>query len=324
MTETFFTLLLALVVDFVVGDPQSLYRTVPHPVVLIGRVIDTGERRLNRPDLSRGARFVNGVLLAIGVAVLAAAVGWVIQGICKHLSWGWWLLPLIASSLIAFRGLYDHVKAVADGLGRSLDDGRRAVGEIVGRDPSSLDEAGVARAAIESAAENFSDGVVAPVFWYALLGLPGLCAYKAINTLDSMIGHRSERYETFGKAAARLDDAVNWLPARIAGLLFVLAAAVLSDTNGARAWRTMRRDADKHRSPNAGWPEAAAAGALGLALAGPRRYGGELAQDHWMGEGRADLTVRDVRAALRLYLAAGVLLVGIVAANWFLSSSHSA
>ena len=172
----------------------------------------------------------------------------------------------------------------------------------------------VARAAAESAAENFSDGFVAPVFWFLLLGLPGLLAYKAVNTLDSMIGHRNARYEAFGKVAARLDDAVNFLPARLAGLLFVLAAWLLPAARGAAAWTTMRRDAPKHRSPNAGWQEAALAGALGLALAGPRQYGGQVVEDHWMGDGRSAVTAEDLGRVLDLYLTAGGLLFAAVMA----------
>jgi adenosylcobinamide-phosphate synthase len=205
------------------------------------------------------------------------------------------------------------VQAVARGLGEGLDQARAAVAQVVGRDPESLDAPGVARAAVESLAENFSDGVVAPVFWFLVAGLPGLAAYKAVNTLDSMIGHRDARHRAFGKAAARLDDVVNWLPARLAGLIYVAAAALLPGARAGRAWTAMWRDAPKHRSPNAGWQEAALAGALGFALAGPRRYGDEIVEDPWMGDGRRELTAADLGRALRLYLAAGLLLAGLVA-----------
>jgi adenosylcobinamide-phosphate synthase len=228
------------------------------------------------------------------------------------LPFGWLVEGLIASTLFAFRGLYDAVRAVAHGLGDSLEAGRNAVSRIVGRDPASLDAGGVARAAAESAAENFSDGFVAPVFWFLLLGLPGLLAYKAVNTLDSMIGHRNARFEAFGKVAARLDDAVNFLPARLAGLLLVLAALPLPGASAAGAWRSMLRDAPKHRSPNAGWQEAALAGALGLALAGPRQYGGQVVEDHWMGDGRRNVTAADLGRVLDLYLTAGALLFAAV------------
>jgi adenosylcobinamide-phosphate synthase len=217
---------------------------------------------------------------------------------------GWLSLGLAMSTLVAARGLYDHVSAVAAGLDQGLAEGRRAVAHIVGRDPASLDAHGVARAAIESTAENFADGVMAPLFWGVLLGLPGMAAYKAINTLDSMIGHRSPRYRHFGRFAARLDDLANWLPARLAAFLILAAALCLPGTTPRAGWRAMLRDAPRHRSPNAGWPEAAMAGALGLRLAGPRRYAGELVGDAWMGAGRAATTPNDIRRALRLFVLA--------------------
>jgi adenosylcobinamide-phosphate synthase len=310
-------LLLALGLDAVAGDPARLYRVLPHPVVLMGRAIELAEARLN--DEGRGARFrfVAGLALTVALTAVCAAIGWAIDAALGRFSGGWLLEAALASTLIAYRGLFDHVQAVARGLGEGLDQGRAAVGHVVGRDPDSLDAAGVARAAVESLAENFSDGVVAPVFWFLVAGLPGLAAYKAINTLDSMIGHRDVRYRAFGKAAARLDDVVNWLPARLAGLLYVAAAALLPGARAGRAWRVMRRDAPRHRSPNAGWQEAALAGALGFALAGPRRYGDEIVEDHWMGDGRRDLNAADVRRALRLYLVAGLLLAVLVAALAF-------
>ena len=197
---------------------------------------------------------------------------------------------------------------MATGLERDLETGRAAVGHIVGRDTASLDEPGVARAAIESLAENFSDGTVAPAFWFLVLGLPGLAAYKAVNTLDSMIGHRSPRYEAFGKVAARLDDAVNWPPARLTGVALALAAPVVRRAGLRDACRAMVWDARRHRSPNAGWPESAMAGALGLRLAGPRWYQGRVVDDAWMGDGRAEVTAADIHAALSLYLIAGILL----------------
>ena len=315
-TQPLTIVLIAMVLDAALGDPPWLYRALPHPVVLFGRLVSAGEAAFNDAAQTRGARIWRGGALALGLTAVAAGIGWALQFGLGHLPGGWLLLALLASSLLAFRGLYDHVAAVAAALGRSLEEGRVAVSAIVGRDPESLDRAGVARAATESLAENFSDGVVAPVFWFALLGLPGLCAYKAINTLDSMIGHRNARHEAFGKVAARLDDAVNWIPARLAGLLFVLAAAVLPGADAGRAWRTMWRDAGKHKSPSAGWQEAALAGALGFALAGPRKYGDELVDDHWMGDGRSELTTSDLWSALRIYLAAGSLVLLSAASLW--------
>ena len=310
----FAVLLAALAFDALLGDPQWLYRLVPHPVVLLGRLIELGERRLNDPALAGGGRLWRGLLLTLGVIALAATVGLLLGEALFETPGGWLLTALLASSLLAYRGLYDHVRAVLSALERDLDLGRIAVSRIVGRDPDRLDAAGVRRAAVESLAENFSDGVVAPAFWFAVLGLPGLCAYKAINTLDSMIGHRGERYEHFGRCAARLDDWVNWLPARLAGALFVAAAALVPGASPTEAWRALRRDAGKHRSPNAGWQEAAVAGALDLALAGPRRYDGLEVADAFMGNGRRDLTQDDLRRALRLYLAAGLCLVSLIAA----------
>jgi adenosylcobinamide-phosphate synthase len=310
-------LLLALILDALLGDPAWLYRAVPHPVALIGQAIAAAERRWNDAAAGRGARLRRGAALTLVLVLGAGAVGALIEYGLTGLSMGWAIEALLASILLAGRGLFDHVTTVAKGLELDLEAGRAAVARIVGRDPQSLDEGGVARAAVESAAENFSDGVVAPVFWFAVFGLGGLAAYKALNTLDSMIGHRSERYEAFGKAAARLDDLANWLPARLGGLLLAGAALLLPGADGLGAWRAMRRDAPHHRSPDAGWPEAAMAGALGFALAGPRRYasdyGVETIEDSWMGSGRTDLRAGDIRRALRLYLAANALLAASLA-----------
>ena len=309
-------LALALVIDALIGDPPALYKRIPHPVALLGRLIDAGEQLLNRG--AAPVRLVAGLLLTGLLVLLAFNIGELVGYILQEWSSGWLLEAVLVSALLAGRGLYDHVKAVAIGLRQSLAAGRAAVAHIVGRDPNSLDEAGVARAAVESAAENFSDGVVAPVMWYALLGLPGLCAYKAINTLDSMIGHRNRRFEHFGKVAARVDDLVNWPAARFAGLLLIAAAWLHPKADAARAWHSIRRDAHKHRSPNAGWPESAMAGALGFALAGPRRYGVQTINDHWMGNGRTVLTANDIDAALRLYcIAVGLLLLLVVLAGMF-------
>ncbi len=214
---------------------------------------------------------------------------------------GFAALALLAASLPAQRSLDSHVRAVADALDTSLTEGRRAVSRIVGRNPEALDEAGVARAAIESLAENFSDGVVAPILWTALGGLTGGALYKAVNTADSMIGHKNARYEAFGWAAARLDDLVNFPASRLAALWLILAAAILPGASAPAAFRAVRRDAGKHRSPNAGWPEAAMAGALGLRLAGPRVYGSTLVEDAFMGDGRREAASADIRRALRLY-----------------------
>ncbi len=310
--QVLWIMLLAFALDVALGDPPWLYRALPHPVVWIGRLIALTDLHLNRPAAGPRARFWLGLAATTLVVFLAVLAGWMIHWICGLLPHGWIVEGVLVASLLAYRGLYDHVKAVALGLDESLAEGRAAVAKIVGRDPESLDEPGVARAASESLAENFSDGVVAPLFWLALLGLPGLCAYKAVNTLDSMIGYRSERYLFFGRAAARLDDGVNWLPARLAGVLIVLAAFFLPGAAGRGAWRVMWRDAPKHRSPNAGWPEAALAGALGFALAGPRHYGSETVSDPWIGDGRAELSGRDLKDALRLYGVAGAVIGAVL------------
>ena len=301
-------LLLAMAVDLVAGDPKWLYRRLPHPVVLIGRAVALLDRNLNRESPDRAWRIALGLLCTALVVLGCAVAGYLLHEGLRHLPFGWVVEAVLASSLLAFRGLYDAVRRVARALGESLEAGREAVSHIVGRDPQSLDRTGIARAAAESAAENFSDGFVAPAFWFLLLGLPGLLAYKAINTLDSMIGHRNARYEAFGKASARLDDMVNYLPARLAGLLIVGAALLVPGGSARGAWRAMFRDAPRHRSPNAGWQEAALAGGLDLALAGPRLYGGQRIDDHWMGDGRADLTAEDLGRVLGVYRAAGGLL----------------
>ncbi len=308
-------LLAALALDAAIGDPAALFRRLPHPVALAGKLIGGLERRLNRPEFSESARGSRGIAAVLAVVGLAAGVGALIDGLVAQSPWGAIVEIAVLAVLLAQRGLYDHVAAVASALDREgLAGGRDAIRHIVGRDPDSLDEHDVARAAIESLAENFSDGVVAPVVWFLVLGLPGICAYKAINTLDSMIGHRSERYRAFGWAAARLDDLVNLVPARLAGLLVAIAGAVMPRASGRDALRIMLRDARKHRSPNAGWPEAAMAGALDLSLAGPRRYGAELVEDPWLGEGSEDAGSADIRRALGLFIVACVVEAALIAA----------
>jgi adenosylcobinamide-phosphate synthase len=302
------------------GDPPWLYRRLPHPVVLIGRVTGRLEALWLDEAAAPATLRRRGALATLAMTAGAAVVGWALQALCLRLPLGWLWLGLLMSTLLAARGLARHVRAVADGLDRNLCGGRRAVAHIVGRDPDSLDEHAVARAAIESTAENFSDGVAAPLFWGVLLGLPGMLAYKAINTLDSMIGHRSPRFLHFGRFAARLDDLVNWPASRFSALLILAAVVLLPRTDARAGWRAVRRDARRHRSPNAGWPEAAMAGALGVRLAGPRRYGGELVEDTWMGDGRAAATPADIRRALRVLdvtcaLAGALLLAGLLVAG---------
>ena len=310
-------LLAGLAFDALFGDLPMVFRFLPHPVVLAGRAIARFERKLNRPTRTERARRERGVLTVIALVGAAAAVGWVIQALCRGRPFGALIEAALIGILIAMRSLFLHVAAVMLALREGgLEAGRKAVSHIVGRDPARLDRHGVARAAIESLAENFSDGVVAPVFWYLVGGLPGLFAYKMANTLDSMIGHRSERYRAFGWAAARFDDFLNLAPARLSGLLLAVSALFVKEARPGQSIVAMLRDARKHRSPNAGWPEAAMAGALGLALAGPRHYAEGIVEDPWIGGGTARATTADISRALRLYYAACLLLSGGLIVAW--------
>jgi len=310
-----FLLLAALAVEAVVGGMPLLFRIVPHPVAIAGGLVDTLERRLNRKSCNERARLVRGFLVVAVMVALAAGAGYAITGIVCDLAHGWLVEIFFVVTLVAQRSLYTHVRKVGLALQTDgLSAGRDAVSHIVGRDPDSLDEQGVARAAVESCAENFSDGVVAPVFWYVLFGLPGLFVYKTVNTMDSMIGHKTERYLSFGMTAAKLDDVMSFIPARLAGLILGIAAFFVPTAHPGHAIGTMLRDARNHSSPNAGWPEGAVAGALGLSLAGPRHYGGKVVKDKWIGNGRARLTVQDIHRALFLYAVACLVQAGIIVA----------
>ena len=298
-------LVAALLVEAAFGYPKALFARIAHPVVWIGALLERFERRGNRPTLPDPARRLNGVRCMLLVLAVSAGAAAILHGAAALLA-PWWIAALAlsvpASSLLAQRSLHEHVAAVGVGLSTGgLAEARDRVGHIVGRDPDSLDRAGVARAAIESLAENFSDGVVAPALWCAVLGLPGAAAYKAINTADSMIGHRDARFRDFGRFAARLDDLVNLPASRLAAVWIVLAAATTRGASSGAALRAVRRDAPRHRSPNAGWPEAALAGALGLSLGGPRHYPGHFVDGAWMGDGRAEATADDIDRALILY-----------------------
>jgi adenosylcobinamide-phosphate synthase len=306
--------LLALLTEVLIGYPDWLVTAIGHPVTWIGRLISIFDRVLNREGMMASSRRLTGILALTIVVAIAALAGLWVERILLVLPLGFIPVALIASSLIAQKSLERHVRAVADALEKDgLAAGRVAVSRIVGRDTWVLDQAGVARAAIESLAENFSDGVIAPAFWLALLGLPGAAAYKAINTADSMIGHRTPRHEAFGWAAAKIDDLVNLPASRLSALLIVAAAAVIPTCSAREAWRAVWRDAGRHRSPNAGYPEAAMAGALGLALAGPRSYGGVKVDDALMGDGRREAMPYDIRAAIMLYQFADFLLIALVA-----------
>jgi adenosylcobinamide-phosphate synthase len=302
-------MLVAMAVDTLVGWPDALFARIGHPVTWLGSLIGALDARWNRASDTPAMRRMAGVVAALIVVALAASVGWLVQATMPSDWRGVVLIGVLAWPLVALRSLYDHVAAVRDPLDAGdIDAARKAVSMIVGRDRAALDEAGIGRAAIESLAENASDGVVAPLFWGALLGLPGIFGYKAINTLDSMIGHRSERHEAFGWAAARIDDVANFVPARLTGLLFAVTAPSPRD-----ALLCMVGDARHHRSPNAGWPEAALAGALGVRLCGPRSYHGKLADEPWLNGSARDPAAADVSRALEVYVRAMLITAAVLA-----------
>lgn len=302
--------LLAIALDAAIGWPRALYRRIGHPVGLFARLIDMCERIWNRPAWSFAARRAMGVLTLLLLVLLAGVPAGLAQQALLAYPHGWIAVALLAWPALAQRSLIAHVGAVAAALERcDLPAARAAVGAIVGRDTATLDDSGVARAAIESLAESFCDGIAAPLFWLLLFGLPGVWIYKAVNTADSLIGHLEERWRAFGWAAARCDDVLNFVPARLAGALLCLA--------GRGGWRVMLRDAGRHASPNAGWPEAAMAGALNLRLAGPIRYDGVLSEKPWIGDGRALASSADIRHAMRIMIGACIMLAGMAgAAQW--------
>jgi adenosylcobinamide-phosphate synthase len=311
--------LLALGFEALAGYPDLLFRRIGHPVTWMGALIGLLDRTLNRDDLDDERRRMNGVLAAVVnvlVSIAAATLLAALFGLAGPIA-GLGLAAIAGSTLIAARSLHVHVAAVADGMRRGgLAEGRIAVSRIVGRNPEHLDAAGVCRAAIESLAESFSDGVTAPLFWIALFGLPGAAAYKAINTADSMIGHKTPRYLAFGWASARLDDLVNLPASRLTAWAIVLAALADDGASAAAALRAIDRDARRHKSPNAGWPEAAMAGALGLRLNGPKVYGNTRVDDAWMGDGRAEVNAYDIDRALRLYRRAVLLIAALLGLVW--------
>ncbi|MEP5760844.1 MAG: adenosylcobinamide-phosphate synthase CbiB [Litoreibacter sp.] len=293
-------LILAMVLDAALGEPEWLWSRFRHPAVLIGQLIGWADTRFNRGD----DQIWRGQVLIVTLVAGSLATGLIIS----YLPFGWLWELLLGAVLLAQRSLVDHVRAVASGLRIDLATGRETVARIVGRDVSSLDEAGVARSAIESAAENLSDGVIAPVFWFALLGLPGILAYKVINTADSMIGYRTPKHEHFGRASALLDDIVNWIPARLTAVL------ILAVYGRVDQWKMVIRDAKLHRSPNAGWPEAAMAGVLGVALSGPRSYEGVTRREAFVNEeGRHDLTPEDIEATCAVLWRVWAMMLVLVA-----------
>jgi adenosylcobinamide-phosphate synthase len=295
---------LAIVIERLWGYPPEVYRRIRHPVVWFGWLIGQLDALLNKPGLDEAEGRRRGVIAMVVLLLAAFIPARIIASTLGDFSFGWIVDAAIGTAFIAQKSLHDHVASVRAAFEHSLDEARDTVSLIVGRDPRELDESGVTRAALESLAENASDGIVAPVLWYGVFGLPGLVVYKAINTADSMIGHLSERYRHFGWAAARLDDLVNLPASRLTGVLFAAASGKRFEA----AIKAMRRDAPKHVSPNAGWPEAALAESLGLQLGGPRSYGGQEVDLATMGSGRAALTRTDIDAGLKLYGRAMTLL----------------
>ena len=303
----FLMVLLALLLDFFLGEPEKIWDRYPHPATLMGRLVNWLDEMLNKG----AARRIKGFVAVAALLTVALLIGMIFEtlnnfaylGIAVNV-----LEILIAAVLIAHKSLIDHVRDVAAALQNGLPQGRNAVSMIVGRDTGAMNETDVSRAAIESAAENFSDGVVAPVFWFLILGLPGILIYKIINTADSMIGYQNEEYSEFGFAAAKLDDLLNWLPARITAVLICFAHFDRT------ALDVVFEDADLHRSPNAGWPESAMAGVLDVSLAGPRSYGGQMSDDLFVNSrGKRDLNSTDILDAVRALNRSWIAMTGFFA-----------
>ena len=299
--DIFWKSLIAILLERFAGYPDAVSKAIGHPVQWMGALISLLDERLNTERHDEFAGRMRGVAAVLILLCAAAVPAWVLSEFLADVPAGGVIEAIVATAFIAQKSLHDHVRDVARALSSSVEAGRQAVSKIVGRNTATLDESGVSRAALESLAENTADGIVAPVFWYLLLGLPGLVAYKAINTADSMIGHKSDEFLHFGFAAAKCDDLLNLVPARLTALLFAGAALFQGQREAEAALSSAWRDAGKHRSPNAGWPEAAMAGALGLRFGGPRSYDGEMVELPWMGEGREHLTGSDIASGLALY-----------------------
>ena len=316
METCFIILLIALVLDWYIGEPDFLWSRLPHPVALFGKAVSFVDRNFNTEEKNAETRYKAGALSIAALIILSAAFGIVLEILFSQIQpLGYLLEVLIVFSLLAQKSLFDHVRAVATGLRENgLDGGRDAVAMIVGRDPDLLDRDGVCRAAIESLAENFSDGVLAPAFWYLIFGLPGIIVYKMINTADSMIGYKSEKYLDFGRSAAQIDDLANWLPARISAFVISIAVFLLKGLGAMQnSLATAFRDSGLHRSPNAGWPEAAMAGAAEIALGGPRIYSHETVEQAWINSnGKRVLDIADIENCLRIFSLACQVLWGVV------------
>lgn len=292
-----FALGFALLLDAVMGEPEWLWSRLPHPAVVMGRVIGWLDHRLNTgPDRKKMGAIATAALV-FGAIVLGLALA----------QFGPLIEIIVAAMLLAQRSLASHVTAVADALRLSVGNGRLVVARIVSRDCREMSPSQVARAAIESASENLSDGIIAPAFWFLVAGLPGLLVYKVINTADSMIGYRNEQYKDFGWAAARADDVLNLIPARLTGLMIATLSRQLDQ------WRAITKDARRHRSPNAGWPEAAMARALGVALAGPRSYDGQMQPLAWVnGEANQNIGADEIDKSVSILWRVWWLTLGLV------------
>ena len=324
-----FILTLALILDWVAGDPDFIWRRAPHPVVWIGKVIEWADRMRYKNSVaallgedSKKSDLICGVTLVALLLLVSLCAAIIVEWLSSFAGPFHWVVEvLVVGVLIAQKSLFDHVKRVADDLkAKGIFGGRQAVSMIVGREVSELDTSGVSKASIESLAENFSDGVVAPAFWYAVLGLPGIMFYKAINTADSMVGHRNEKYEYFGKAAALTDDLLNWISARLTAL-FVCISSVFDGGlhKVADVFSIVLRDGPLHRSPNAGWPEAAFAAHLGIALGGPRIYGKErVAAPFLNASGRQSVGIVDIVRALDLFRRTCFLIILICGLLWLI------
>ena len=308
----FFILLLAILIDAIVGDPDFIYLRLKHPVQLMGLMISYLDKKLNKQYQNSFYQRISGIILIIFLLILTALFGLVLKHIFNLIPHGWILEAFIISSMIAAKSLYQHVKSVQNSLETStLDEARLEASKIVGRNTKNLDNHGVARSAIESLSENFSDGIIAPIFWTVILGLPGILAYKMLNTADSMIGHKNHKYIYFGWASARLDDIANFIPARISALLFCIVASFSGRAAFIRSFKAVHNDAKKLDSINSGYPEAAMAGALNLILAGPRLYSGEDFEGNWIGDSvkgsTSNATHKEIGKALSLYTKACIL-----------------
>jgi adenosylcobinamide-phosphate synthase len=298
--------------DAVLGEMGPLFQRAPHPIVLAGRAVAWFDAKLNRASREPNDLRIRGIVTVAILLGLAGGLGYGVHRLAQSVALGWVFEAFVVAIFLAQRSLFVHVADVATALkSGGVDGGRLMVARIVGRDVAQLDRHGIARAAIESLAENFADAVVAPVFWYCAAGLPGLLAYKMLNTLDSMIGYRSPKYLYFGWAAARADDLANFIPARLSGLILALAMTFAPGGNPKKDLITLKADSGNHPSPNSGSPEAAMAGGLGLALGGPRRYQGGIVEGQWIGNGRAMAETADIHRALAAFVAACLINAGL-------------